>query len=183
MAAVIRALQVVPLTCAIGAEVRGVHLGEASRSQGLMEELRALLLALLDNAWKFTVGVAAPWVEVGCQAAGPGAAPVFHVHDNGAGFDMAYAHKLFGVFQRLHRAEEFEGVGIGLANVRRIVDYPNLWGYLRDLYQVPGVAETVKLDEIKRHYYYTHDELNPTRIVPIGPELDFCAPPGREKLG
>lgn len=67
-------------------------------------------------------------------------------------------------------------------NLRRIVDYPNLGAYLRDLYQVPGVAETVRMDQIKLHYYYTHDEINPTRIVPIGPELDFDAPHGRERL-
>ncbi|HLI94841.1 MAG TPA: glutathione S-transferase family protein [Candidatus Baltobacteraceae bacterium] len=67
-------------------------------------------------------------------------------------------------------------------NLRRIVDYPNLWGYLRDLYQYDGVAETVDFDHIKRHYYYTHDELNPTRIVPIGPQLDLTAPHGRESL-
>lgn len=67
-------------------------------------------------------------------------------------------------------------------SLRRIVDYPNLWGYLRDLYQVPGVAETVKMDQIKRHYYYTHDEINPTRIIPVGPALAFDAPHGREGL-
>ncbi|MBO9540164.1 glutathione S-transferase family protein [bacterium] len=67
-------------------------------------------------------------------------------------------------------------------NLRRIVDYPHLSGYLRDLYQVPGIAETVKLDQIKRHYYVTHDDINPTRIVPIGPLLDFSAPHGREAL-
>ncbi len=68
-------------------------------------------------------------------------------------------------------------------NLRRIVDYTNLHGYLCDLCQQPGVAETVNLDHIKRHYYITHDEINPTRIVPIGPELDFSRPHGREKLG
>jgi putative glutathione S-transferase len=67
-------------------------------------------------------------------------------------------------------------------NLRRIVDYPNLQGYLLDLYQQPGIAETVNLDHIKRHYYYTHDEINPTRIVPIGPLLDFTRPHGRERL-
>lgn len=64
-------------------------------------------------------------------------------------------------------------------NVRRIVDYPNLSGYLRDLYQQPGIAGTVNLDHIKRHYYFTHDDINPTRIVPIGPELNFNRPHGR----
>jgi putative glutathione S-transferase len=64
-------------------------------------------------------------------------------------------------------------------NRRRIVDYPNLWGYTRELYQLPGVADTVKLDEIKRHYYYTHPSINPTRIVPLGPAIDFDGPHGR----
>ena len=64
-------------------------------------------------------------------------------------------------------------------NVRRIVDYPNLWPYLRDLYQHDGVAETVNFDHIKRHYYFTHHDINPTRIVPIGPALDLTAPHGR----
>ncbi len=67
-------------------------------------------------------------------------------------------------------------------NLRRIVDYPNLNGYLRDLYQQPGVAETVNLDHIKRHYYVTHTEINPTGIVPLGPILDFSAAHGRERL-
>jgi len=65
-------------------------------------------------------------------------------------------------------------------NLRRIVDYPNLQGYLMDLYQRPGIAETVNFDHIKRHYYFTHDDINPTRIVPIGPALDFTRPHGRE---
>ena len=68
-------------------------------------------------------------------------------------------------------------------NLRRIVDYPALSGYLRDLYQQPGVAETVNLTHIKGHYYHTHDDINPTRIVPLGPILDFGAPHGRERLG
>lgn len=67
-------------------------------------------------------------------------------------------------------------------NLRRIVDFPNLGGYVRDLYQIDGVAETVNLDHIKRHYYATHEQVNPTRIVPIGPLLDFAAPHGRERF-
>jgi putative glutathione S-transferase len=67
-------------------------------------------------------------------------------------------------------------------NVRRIVDYPNLQGYLMDLYQQPGIAETVNFDHIKRHYYMTHTEINPTRIVPIGPKLDLTQPHTREKI-
>ena len=64
-------------------------------------------------------------------------------------------------------------------NRRRIVDYPNLWGYTRDLYQLPRVVETVSMEQIKRHYYTTHDMLNPSQIIPAGPELDFLAPHGR----
>ncbi len=67
-------------------------------------------------------------------------------------------------------------------NLRRIVDYAHLSGYLRDLYQQPGIAETVDFDHIKRHYYLTHGRLNPLRIVPKGPALDLLAPHGRERL-
>lgn len=67
-------------------------------------------------------------------------------------------------------------------NLRRITDYPNFWGYLRDLYGYPGVAETVNMDHIKRHYYRSHESINPTRIVPSGPTLDFTGPHGREGL-
>ena len=67
-------------------------------------------------------------------------------------------------------------------NIRRIIDYPNLQGYLMDLYQQPGIAETVNFDHIKRHYYMTHTKINPTRIVPLGPALDLTRPHGREKL-
>ncbi|MBD5635222.1 MAG: glutathione S-transferase family protein, partial [Candidatus Eremiobacteraeota bacterium] len=74
-------------------------------------------------------------------------------------------------------------VGHFKCNLRRIVDYPNLSGYLRDLYQLPGVAETVDFAQIKRHYYATHEDINPTRIVPIGPEQHLDAPHGRERLG
>jgi len=68
-------------------------------------------------------------------------------------------------------------------NVRRIIDYPNLSNYLRDLYQTPGVAETVSLDHIKRHYYGSHRNVNPTGIVPIGPALDFDLPHDRNRFG
>ena len=61
-------------------------------------------------------------------------------------------------------------------NIRRIVDYPNLQGYLQDLYQTPGIAQTVNFDHIKRHYYVTHTEINPTQIVPVGPDLGLNAP-------
>lgn len=70
-------------------------------------------------------------------------------------------------------------VGHFKCNIRRIEDYENLWGYTRDLYQQPGVAETVNFDHIKRHYYRTHPKINPTRIVPVGPQIDWSAPHGR----
>lgn len=65
-------------------------------------------------------------------------------------------------------------------NLRRIVDYRHLFGYLKDLYQIDGVAGTVHFDHIKRHYYVTHTDINPTRIVPLGPLQDLAAPHGRE---
>jgi putative glutathione S-transferase len=64
-------------------------------------------------------------------------------------------------------------------NLRRLVDYPALWGYARDLYQRPGFGETVDFDQIKRHYYMTHEQINPSRIVPKGPLNDWNAPHGR----
>jgi glutathionyl-hydroquinone reductase len=67
-------------------------------------------------------------------------------------------------------------------NLRRIVDYPNLWGYVKDLYQQPGVAGTVNMDHITKHYYGSHESINPTRIVPKGPILNFTEPHGREFL-
>ncbi|WP_296206165.1 glutathione S-transferase family protein [Psychrobacter sp. UBA3962] len=73
-------------------------------------------------------------------------------------------------------------VGHFKCNIKRIVDYPNIWGYVRDLYQVPGVAETINMDHIKSHYYGSHDTINPTLIVPRGPEIDFMTPHGREQL-
>jgi glutathionyl-hydroquinone reductase len=66
-------------------------------------------------------------------------------------------------------------------NIRRIADYPNLFGYLKDLYQTDGIAETVNFDHIKRHYYFTHDDINPTRIVPLGPDQDLNSPHNRNR--
>ena len=74
-------------------------------------------------------------------------------------------------------------VGHFKCNIRRIADYPNLSGYVRDLYQQPGVAETVNMEHIKSHYYASHETINPTRIVPIGPEIDYSAPHDRARLG
>ncbi|MDH5667687.1 MAG: glutathione S-transferase family protein [Nitrospira sp.] len=68
-------------------------------------------------------------------------------------------------------------------NIRRIVDYPHLFGYLKDLYQTDGIADTVNFDHIKRHYYQTHHAINPTGIVPLGPIQNLAANHGRERLG
>jgi putative glutathione S-transferase len=67
-------------------------------------------------------------------------------------------------------------------NVRRLVDYPNLWAYTRDLYQTPGIAQTVDFNHIKQHYYRSHPQINPTGIVPAGPALDLWEPHGRDDL-
>lgn len=79
----------------------------------------------------------------------------------------------------------FDAVYVGhfKCNIRRLIDYPALWNYTRDLYQYPGVAGTVHMDHIKGHYYRSHLNINPTGIVPAGPALDFTAPHGREALG
>jgi putative glutathione S-transferase len=67
-------------------------------------------------------------------------------------------------------------------NLRRLVDYPTLWAYARDLYARPGFGDTTSFDHIKRHYYMTHPQLNPLRIVPLGPISDWQAPHGRDAL-
>jgi len=78
----------------------------------------------------------------------------------------------------------FDSVYVGhfKCNLRRLVDYPRLWSYARDLYQQPGFGETVDFDHIKRHYYQTHPQLNPSRIVPKGPLIDWTLPHDRAHL-
>ncbi len=116
------------LAHAIVADLRGsspprevvveIHPGVTATGDPVL--LRALLENLLGNAWKFTGKTAAARIEFGCTRDGS-AQPVYFVRDNGAGFDPAYAHKLFDAFQRLHGVEDFPGTGIGLATVQRIV--------------------------------------------------------------
>lgn len=67
-------------------------------------------------------------------------------------------------------------------NLRRLIDYPSVWGYARDLYRLPGFGDTTDFDQIKRHYYQTQDWINPTRIVPKGPYVNWLSPPDRERL-
>ena len=105
------------------------------------------------------------------------------------GLDRRLADRRYLLGDRMTEADwrlfttliRFDAVYVGhfKCNLRRIVDHASLWPYLRDLYQVPGVAETVDFDHIKRHYYVTHDSINPTGIVPKGPALDLNQPHGR----
>ena len=82
--------------------------------------LRIMLVNLCSNAWKFTSRKEKALIEFGCQKEKN--VPIFYIRDNGAGFDMAYRDKLFGTFQRLHSMDEFEGTGVGLATVKRIIE-------------------------------------------------------------
>ncbi|MGB9391957.1 MAG: glutathione S-transferase family protein [Xanthobacteraceae bacterium] len=124
---------------------------------------------------------------------------------------QAYEEAAYGIFETLDQLEErlsqrrylvagqnteadwrlfttlvrFDGVYYShfKCNLRRIADYSNLWNYTRDLYQMPGIAETVSIDHIKRHYYGSQRQVNPTGIVPIGPSIDFTAPHDRNRFG
>jgi len=73
-------------------------------------------------------------------------------------------------------------VGHFKCNIRRIEDYANLSGYIRDLYQQPRIAQTVNMEHIKNHYYASHESINPSRVVPVGPDIDFMAPHDRDKF-
>jgi putative glutathione S-transferase len=66
-------------------------------------------------------------------------------------------------------------------NLKQIADYPNIFGYMKELYQVEGIAETVNFDHIKRHYYYSHTMINPTQVVPLGPKQYLFSPHGRDR--
>jgi len=103
-----------------------VIIDEGLTVQGDYALLRIVMQNLLDNAWKFTLKCAQPKIEVGVlqQAGKDNSAPekVFFVRDNGAGFDMAFANKLFAPFQRLHNVSEFPGTGVGLSTVQRIIN-------------------------------------------------------------
>ena len=121
----------VPLDEVVQHTIRGLEMATTGRNVvwqtpalppvvGDRSLLKQVLTNLIGNAVKYSRGRDPGRIEIGCAGEEDGRIILF-VRDNGAGFDMKYAHKLFGVFQRLHRAEEFEGTGIGLATVRRIV--------------------------------------------------------------
>ena len=99
-----------------------VQVGPTSDVSGDPGLLRIALKNLLGNAWKYTGKTSSPRIEFGEVTGQPG---TFYVKDNGAGFDMRFVDKVFGVFQRLHRADEFEGTGIGLATVERVIHRHN----------------------------------------------------------
>ncbi len=102
---------------------RQVEIGELPVTYGDISLLRQVWVNLMSNALKYSAKKESPRVQIGCQLAARGESEqVFYVRDNGAGFDMAYIDKLFGVFQRLHTEKEFKGTGVGLAIVRRIVE-------------------------------------------------------------
>lgn len=116
-------------------------------------------------------------------------APLFTTLD---ALDGRLSHQRYLVGDTLTEADirlfvtliRFDAVYFGhfKCNQQRIADYAHLSGYVRDIYQTPGVAETVRIDHIKRHYYATHTDINPTAIVPVGPKLDFISPHLRERL-
>jgi light-regulated signal transduction histidine kinase (bacteriophytochrome) len=96
-----------------------INIGELPSCQGDAALLKQVWVNLLSNAYKYSRNRDPAVIEIGCQHTE--GQNTYFVRDNGTGFDMRYAHKLFGVFQRLHRAEEFEGTGVGLAIVQRVV--------------------------------------------------------------
>jgi light-regulated signal transduction histidine kinase (bacteriophytochrome) len=96
-----------------------LRIGDLPACEGDPTLLKQVWINLLSNAFKYTQKRVSAVIEVGCKA--DGQINVYHVRDNGTGFDMRYAHKLFGVFQRLHRAEDYDGTGVGLAIVQRII--------------------------------------------------------------
>jgi light-regulated signal transduction histidine kinase (bacteriophytochrome) len=96
-----------------------IAIGDLPPCQADPALLTQVFVNLLTNAIKFTSKREVARITVGCQR--QGVAPVYFIKDNGVGFDMRYANKLFGVFQRLHRADEYEGTGVGLAIVQRII--------------------------------------------------------------
>jgi light-regulated signal transduction histidine kinase (bacteriophytochrome) len=110
----------------LGGEQQGrqveIAVGELPPCRAEPSLLKQVWINLLSNALKYTRNQDVARIEVGCRSSGSAGEVVYFVRDNGVGFDMRYAHKLFGVFQRLHRAEDYDGTGVGLAIVGRIVN-------------------------------------------------------------
>jgi light-regulated signal transduction histidine kinase (bacteriophytochrome) len=113
--------QCVQELAAINEQPVGVNIAQLPDCQADPALLKQVWINLLSNAMKYSARRESPQVEVGCRAGDQPGLWTYFVKDNGVGFDMRYADKLFGVFQRLHRAEEYDGTGVGLAIVKRIV--------------------------------------------------------------
>jgi putative glutathione S-transferase len=138
--------------------------------------------AVNNGVYKAGFATAQPVYEAACAA-------LFRMLDE---LDRLLATRRWLMGDRLTEADirlfttlvRFDAVYYGhfKCNLRHVYEYEHLWGFVRDLYQTPGVAGTVRLDEIKRHYYFSHAMINPNRIVPMGPLLDFTTPHGRERL-
>ena len=151
----------------------------------LREEIDAVNLRIYDtlNNGVYKCGFAT--TQAAYEAA---VAPLFETLD---WLEVRLAQSRFVCGDRLTEADirlfttlvRFDAVYHGhfKCNVRRIVDYRHLWGYTRDIYQLPGIAATVDPGHIKRHYYMSHRRINPTGIVPAGPAIDFSATPDRER--
>jgi len=151
--------------------------------RGMIDELNRLIYDNVNN------GVYKAGFATTQQAYEEAVRPLFATLDN---LDARLATQRYLCGDRLTEADwrlfttlvRFDAVYVGhfKCNLRRIVDYSNLWGYARELYQYPGVKATVSFTHIKNHYYQSHRTINPTGIVPIGPYLDFSLPHGREHL-
>ena len=147
-----------------------------------IEEVNARVYATVNN------GVYRAGFAGSQQAYDEAAGEVFDTLD---WLEARLAHSRYLMGERLTEADwrlattlfRFDAVYHGhfKLNRRRIVDYPNLWAYARELYQVPGVAGTVDFAHITNHYYRSHESINPTRIVPVGPAMDWQAPHDRAR--
>ncbi len=155
------------------------------------QELRAEIDAVNDNVFRdVNNGVYRAGFASSQEAYEEAFDALFETLDE---LDARLAHQRYLVGERLTEADwrlfttllRFDPVYHGhfKCNLRRVVDYPNLWPYLRDLYQIPGVADTVHMDHIKNHYYGSHRRINPTGIVPKGPAIDFTEPHDRDAIG
>jgi len=151
--------------------------------RGMIDELNRLIYDNVNN------GVYKAGFATTQQAYEEAVRPLFATLDD---LDTRLATQRYLCGDRLTEADwrlfttlvRFDAVYVGhfKCNLRRIVDYSNLWGYARELYQYPGVKATVSFTHIKNHYYQSHRTINPTGIVPIGPYLDFSLPHGRKHL-
>ncbi|MEK1948143.1 MAG: glutathione S-transferase family protein [Ensifer adhaerens] len=149
--------------------------------RGEIDELNTRIYGAVNN------GVYKAGFATSQEAYEEGVTPLFDMLDE---LEERLATRRYLTGSRLTEADwrlfttlvRFDPVYVGhfKCNIRRIADYRNLQGYLRDLYQVPGVAETVNMNHIKEHYYRSHTMINPTGVVPVGPIIDLDAPHGRQ---